>query len=867
MNRLVIGMLAHVDAGKTTLSEAMLYQTGAVRRLGRVDHGDAFLDTEQLERERGITIFSKQAVLSWGDTQATLLDTPGHADFSAEMERTLWVLDCAVLVISGTDGVQSHTRTLWQLLKHYQVPVFLFVNKMDLPGADQSAVLEQLQRLDEGCLDFGAEEGALMENIAASDEALLERYLEGKPITDEEIRERIRRRRIFPCFFGSALKLEGIEELLAGLERWCPPEKAGGAFAARVFKISRDGGERLTWLKVTGGALRVKDLLSGGGDAPWQEKVNQIRVYSGAKYRTADTAEAGTVCAVTGLTKTRPGEALGAEQEEMPAVLEPVLTYRVVLPEGCSSHTALQDFRQLEEEDPQLRVLWKEALGKIHVQLMGEVQLEVLTRMMEDRFGLSVSFDEGGIVYKETISAPAVGIGHFEPLRHYAEVHLLLEPGERGSGLQFDTACPTDQLDGNWQRLVLTHLREKRHLGVLTGSALTDVKIILLAGRAHVKHTEGGDFRQATYRAVRQGLMGAENVLLEPVYAFTLSVPQESVGRAMADVQQMGGTFESPALEDGQAVLTGTAPVSAMQGYWREVTAYTRGLGRLSCCLAGYAPCHNAQEVIAAMGYDPERDVDNPADSVFCSHGAGVTVKWDQVPARAHVSSGLRLGEPERPSGRYVSGAATPPAGDRELEEIFVRTYGPIRNRGMDALAQRRRTAAPQPVRASYVQKEDVLLVDGYNMIFAWDDLKKLAQEDLDSARSALIHAMCNYQGIKRCSLTVVFDAYQVKGNAGSTERHGGIQVVYTKEGETADAYIERVSYELRKTHSVKVATSDTLERVVAFGHGARRLSAKEMRWELDQANEQIRSFLEQQGELREGAPLRRGELASNPRP
>ena len=849
MKRLVIGMLAHVDAGKTTLSEAMLYQAGAVRRLGRVDHGDAFLDTEQLEQERGITIFSKQAVMRLGDTEITLLDTPGHVDFSAEMERTLRVLDCAVLVISGTDGIQSHTRTLWQLLAHYRVPVFLFVNKMDLPGADRAAVMARLRQQDDGCVDFCAPERERTENIAASDEALLEKYLNGETVSDEDIAALVARRRLFPCFFGSALKLEGIEPLLEGIARWGSSRcGASDVFGARVFKISREGSDRLTWMKVTGGTLRVKDLISGGGEQPWQEKVNQIRIYSGAKYRVADQAEAGVVCAVTGLSRTRPGEALGAEEGEEPPVLEPVLTYRAILPEGCSCHTALADFRQLEEEDPQLRVLWKESLGEIHVQLMGEVQLEVLARLMSDRFGLSVTFDQGSIVYKETIAAPVVGIGHFEPLRHYAEVHLLLEPGERGSGLTCASACPTDQLDLNWQRLVLTHLREKRHLGVLTGSALTDVKITLLAGRAHVKHTEGGDFRQATYRAVRQGLMGAESVLLEPVYAFTLSVPQENVGRAMADIQQMGGTFEGPVPEAGQSVLSGTAPVSEMEGYWREVTAYTRGMGRLSCTLSGYEPCHNREEVIAAAAYDPERDLDNPADSVFCSHGAGITVKWQEVPARAHVDSGLRLDRGrEKTTGRYVTGAATAPAGDRELEEIFVRTYGPIHNRGMDALAQRRRTPPPRQVQASDVQKEDVLLVDGYNMIFAWEDLKKLAREDLDSARSALIHAMCNYQGIKRCQLTVVFDAYQVKGSAGSSERHGGIQVVYTKEGETADAYIERASYELRKTHSVKVATSDTLEQVVALGHGARRLSAEEMRWELDQANEQIRTFLEEQ--------------------
>lgn len=852
MERLVIGILAHVDAGKTTLSESLLYRTGAVRRLGRVDHQDAFLDTNHLERERGITIFAKQAVFPLGERTATLLDTPGHVDFSAEMERTLQVLDYAILVISGTDGVQGHTRTLWRLLERRGIPTFLFVNKMDLAGADRAALLRQLQAaLDGGCLDFSGGLEPIQEDLAAVDEGLMERYFSGEAVTAADAAKLIWDRQVFPCYFGSALKLEGVDALLEGLEQYALTPSYPQTFAARVFKIARDGGERLTYLKVTGGSLRVRTMLSGGGAAGWQEKVNQIRVYSGGKYQAVEEAGAGVVCAVTGLSQTRPGDALGQEPPGLEPALEPVLTYRVGLPGNCDAHTMLKNLRQLEEEDPQLRVLWSESLGEIQVQLMGEVQVEVLERLIAERFGVEVAFDSGSIVYKETIAAPALGVGHFEPLRHYAEVHLLLEPGERGSGLQFASLCGGDDLDLNWQRLILTHLAEKRHLGVLTGSAITDMKISLLAGRAHVKHTEGGDFRQATYRAVRQGLMGAQSILLEPWYAFRLEVPQENLGRAMSDVQAMSGTFDDPELLGETAVLTGAAPVSEMGGYWTAVAAYSRGSGHLFCTVEGYRPCHNAPQVIETMGYEADRDTENPADSIFCSHGAGTVVKWSEVPAHAHVTPRLRLGAPDMDGeGAGPISAGRGIAGDKELEAIFVRTYGPIRNRGMEALGQsRNRPMFPvdgQP-KLTFVQKDDCLVVDGYNIIFAWDELKKRAQTSLDDARQALIHLLSNYRGVKGCRLILVFDAYRVKGGAGKSERVNGIDVVFTKEGETADAYIEKLSYDLGRKHRMKVATSDNLERVLVLGHGAQRLSAAELQWEVEQVHLQIREFLDSQ--------------------
>ena len=852
MKKIVFGILAHVDAGKTTLSEALLYRSGAVRKLGRVDHGDAFLDTDALERARGITIFSKQAVFPLGEDAVTLLDTPGHVDFSAEAERVLQVLDAAILVISGTDGVQGHTETLWRLLARHQIPTFLFINKMDLAGADRAALLDELRaRLDEGCIDFGDADG-FDENIAMQDEGLLERYLDGGAIKDHEVASLIARRRVFPCWFGSALRLEGVDEFLEGLSRFAPRPDYPTQFGAQVFKISRDEqGNRLTHLKVTGGALRVRDLIAGAG---WEEKVNQIRIYSGAKFQTAEEAEPGTVCAVTGLTRTMPGQGLGIEQNAAAPVLEPVLTYRVGLPADCDVHAMLRNLRQLEEEDPMLRVLWNEALAEIQVQLMGEIQLEVLTQRIASRFGVDVTFDEGNIVYKETIATPAIGIGHFEPLRHYAECQLLLEPGAPGSGVRLDTVCSTDVLDLNWQRLILTHLAEKTHVGILTGSAVTDLKITLLTGRAHLKHTEGGDFRQATYRAVRQGLMQAEPVLLEPWYDYRLTVPQELVGRAMTDVQRMSGTFDPPETAGEMAVLTGTAPVASMRGYPREVAAYTRGRGQLSCTVRGYAPCHNADEVIEKIGYDCAHDVENTPDSVFCSHGAGYNVPWDEVPAHAHCSVSLALEDgapiPEEAPQRASrsSGGVGGFAGDKELEEIFVRTYGPIKNRGMDAFQQSRRRGPEIDAKVmSRVARDDYLLVDGYNIIHAWDELADIAKDDLNAARETLINLMSNYQGVRKCHLILVFDAYKVKGNPGSVEKVYNIHVVYTKEAETADMYIEKASYDLSREHRVKVATSDGLEQMIILGHGAERLSANDFKWEVEQATRQIEEFIRKQ--------------------
>ena len=862
MKKLVVGILAHVDAGKTTLSEGMLYVSGAVRKLGRVDHQNAFLDTDALERQRGITIFSKQAVFTLPTVEVTLLDTPGHVDFSSEMERTLQVLDCAILVISGTDGVQGHTQTLWKLLERYHIPTLLFVNKMDLDGADRAGCLAQLrERLHDGCVDFTQErEGeTLQEQVAMCEEATLERYLETGTVEDGDIRHLIRERRLFPCWFGSALRLEGVEAFLEGLERYAPIPDYPADFGAQVYKIGRDAqGGRLTYLKVTGGSLKVKDLLSGGtgdagGEAPWEEKADQIRIYSGERFQTADRAEAGTVCAVTGLTHTRAGESLGSARPMQLPMLEPVLTYRLNLPEGADPHTALRRLRELEEEDPQLHILWNESLREIHLQLMGEVQLEILRAIIEERFGLSVTFDTGSILYKETIAAPVEGVGHFEPLRHYAEVHLLLEPGPRGSGMCFATACSEDMLDRNWQRLVLTHLAERVHLGVLTGSPITDMKITLVAGRSHAKHTEGGDFRQATYRAVRQGLMEAESILLEPWYDVRLEVPAAQVGRAMSDLQRRGGTMEPPETVGEYAVLTGRAPVAGMRDYAAEVAAYTRGQGRLFCTLSGYEPCHNAQQVVEEMGYDPERDVEHTPDSVFCTHGAGYVVKWDQVKAQMHVESGLMLREEEpeisesqpRREARYTGSLAE----DAELQAIYERTYGKVER---DAF----RPQPKAPARTSLDESRynvrtqnrgpEYLLVDGYNIIHAWDELKELARADLSAARKALMDILSNYQGFRKCEVIVVFDAYKVKGNPGSVSKYHNIHVVYTKEAETADNYIEKVTYELGRKYRVRVATSDGVEQLIILGHGALRVSARMFRMEIEQAEGQIADLIAQ---------------------
>ena len=850
--QIVLGILAHVDSGKTTLSEAMLYRAGVTRRLGRVDHKDAFLDTDALEKERGITIFSKQALLTAGDTDITLLDTPGHVDFSTETERTLQVLDYAVLVVSGTDGVQSHTETLWRLLRRYHVPTFVFVNKMDLPGMERQELLTQLnRRLGEGFVDFGAEQADRDEALALCDENLMDRMLDAGQLQDADLIPAIARRHVFPCWFGAALKLEGVDALLDGLDRYTRPAPALEAFGAKVFKVSQDEqGARLTWLRVTGGELKVKAQLTGEADGePWAEKANQLRLYSGAKYTLTEAIGPGQVCAVTGLTKARPGEGLGAERDSDLPVLEPVLSYQVLLPEGADVHAALGKLHRLEEEEPQLHVVWNETLGEIHVQLMGEIQLEVLRSLLAERFGLAVEFGPGGILYKETITEPMEGVGHYEPLRHYAEVHLKLEPLPRGSGMQFAADCREEVLDKNWQRLVLTHLEEKQHLGVLTGSPLTDVKITLIAGRAHLKHTEGGDFRQATYRAVRQGLMLAKSQLLEPWYAFRLEVPAENIGRAMSDIQRMEGTFDPPESGEETAVLTGLAPVSTMRSYPMEVVSYTRGRGHLSLTLDGYRPCHNAQEVIAAIGYEPEHDLDNPADSVFCAHGAGFVVPWDQVRSHMHVDSGWgKSTRPEQeaavPQRRAMAYRATLEE-DAELLKIFERTYGPIKRDPLAAFRPVQKRERPDFAAEQWEIAPEYLLVDGYNIIFAWDELNALSKESLDAARHKLMDILCNYQGFQKCVLILVFDAYRVPGSPGSIEQYHNIHVVYTKEAETADMFIERVTHEIGRNRRVRVATSDGMEQIIILGHGALRVSARMFHEEVQNVEKQIRALVQ----------------------
>ena len=850
--QIVLGILAHVDSGKTTLSEAMLYRDGVTRRLGRVDHKDAFLDTDALEKARGITIFSKQALLTAGDTDITLLDTPGHVDFSTETERTLQVLDYAVLVVSGTDGVQSHTETLWRLLRRYHVPTFVFVNKMDLPGMERQELLAQLnRRLGEGFVDFGAEQADRDEALALCDENLMDRMLDAGQLQDADLIPAIARRHVFPCWFGAALKLEGVDALLDGLDRYTRPAPALEAFGAKVFKVSQDEqGARLTWLRVTGGELKVKAQLTGEADGePWAEKANQLRLYSGAKYTLTEAIGPGQVCAVTGLTKARPGEGLGAERDSDLPVLEPVLSYQVLLPEGADVHAALGKLHRLEEEEPQLHVVWNETLGEIHVQLMGEIQLEVLRSLLAERFGLEVEFGPGGILYKETITEPMEGVGHYEPLRHYAEVHLKLEPLPRGSGMQFAADCREEVLDKNWQRLVLTHLEEKQHLGVLTGSPLTDVKITLIAGRAHLKHTEGGDFRQATYRAVRQGLMLAKSQLLEPWYAFRLEVPAENIGRAMSDIQRMEGAFDPPESGEETAVLTGFAPVSTMRSYPMEVVSYTRGRGHLSLTLDGYRPCHNAQEVIAAIGYEPEHDLDNPADSVFCAHGAGFVVPWDQVRSHMHVDSGWgKSTRPEQeaavPQRRAMAYRATLEE-DAELLKIFERTYGPIKRDPLAAFRPVQKRERPDFAAEQWEIAPEYLLVDGYNIIFAWDELNALSKESLDAARHKLMDILCNYQGFQKCVLILVFDAYRVPGSPGSIEQYHNIHVVYTKEAETADMFIERVTHEIGRNRRVRVATSDGMEQIIILGHGALRVSARMFHEEVQNVEKQIRALVQ----------------------
>jgi len=829
------GLLAHVDAGKTTLSEALLYLSGTRRTLGRVDHRDAFLDTHSLERARGITIFSKQARFATDTRQITLVDTPGHVDFSGEMERTLPVLDCAVLVISGSAGVQAHTLTLWRLLEKYQVPTFLFINKMDLPGTDRDEILAQLrQKLSPQCVDFGDTEN-LAENAALCDEALLENFLETGTVTDANIRGLVESRRIFPCCFGSALKLEGVREFLDILDVFAPHPQYPTQFGARVYKISRDPqGNRLTWLKVIGGALQVRSFVSytdRKGEA-LEEKTVQLRLYSGDKFTPTDTAEAGSLCAVTGLSATWAGQGIGMEQADIAPVLEPVMTYRVGLPKGSDPMTVLPKLRQLEEEDPLLHVLWDDRLKQIHVQIMGKVQLEVLHSLIRERFALEVSLDDPRIYYKETIAAPVEGVGHYEPLRHYAEVHLLLEPLAPGSGLVFDTRCSTDVLEAGFQHLVLGHLSEKTHLGVLTGSPITDMKISLLIGKAHLKHTEGGDFRQATYRAVRHGLMQAKSILLEPWYDFVLTVPTEQVGRAITDIRAMSGDFDAPEASGNMSILKGTVPAAELGDYADQVAAYTQGQGILQISLRGYAPCHNTDAVVEKLGYDPVADLDNPPGSVFCAHGAGFHVPWDQVTEYMHLESPLKKEKPAILTQNLYPD-------DKTLEAIMQREFGPIKRPVYTApkTAPAEEKLTIRPLRQQY------LIVDGYNIIFAWEDLAAIAAGDLDAARRGLLNVLSSYAGFRKCRTVVVFDGYKVKGNPGTKEQFHNLQVVYTAEGETADAYIEALVHDIGSNYNLKVATSDSLVQLSSLRSGVLRMSARELRREVEDAQVDMRKY------------------------
>ena len=830
------GLLAHVDAGKTTLSEALLYTSGARRTFGRVDHGDAYLDTHALERARGITIFSKQALLSTEHLDITLVDTPGHVDFSAEAERTLPCLDCAILVISGTDGIQAHTVTLWRLLERYHIPTFLFLNKMDLPGTDKVKLLEQLQReLSPGCLDFGADFEEIAEGCAMCDEALLETYLESGTVTAGNIRGLIAGRKVFPCCFGSGLKLNGVKEFLEVLDSYAPETARPETFGARVCKISRDPqGNRLTWLKITGGSLKVRSVLSyvnQKGDTV-EEKAVQLRLYSGDKFTAPEIAEAGQLVAVTGLTGTFAGQGLGAEPAGTPPVLEPVMTYRVELPRGCDPLTVLPKLRQLEEEDPQLHILWSG--GQIHVQIMGRVQLEIFRSLVMQRFGLEVNLDTGRIFYKETITNKVEGVGHFEPLRHYAEVHLLLEPQPQGSGLVFDTICPTDVLDISYQSLILSHMAEKIHKGVLIGAPITDVKITLLVGKAHLKHTEGGDMRQATYRAIRQGLMQAKSAILEPWYSFTLTLPTESIGRAITDIRAMGGEFDSPESSGSLSTLRGIVPASELQDYADTVATYTQGRGRLQIALNGYAPCHNSDAVIAEAAYDPEGDVENTPDSVFCAHGAGFNVKWNEVPNYMHLESGLKEERPAQIITRNFR------IDDKELEAIMEREFGPVKRPLYHRPANR---PATEEITIK-APKQKALIVDGYNIIFAWEDLAALAKEDLEAARRTLCDRLSSYAGFRKCYLVLVFDGWKVKGNPGEKGKWNNLQIVFTKEGETGDAYIERLVAQIGSNYAVRVATSDALVQLSSFRSGVLRMSARELREELELAARDMKQYL-----------------------
>lgn len=868
-NKLTIGILAHVDAGKTTLAESILYLTGSIRKLGRVDHQDAFLDTYELERERGITIFSKQAEFRLGEREVTLLDTPGHVDFSAEMERTLQVLDYAILVISGADGVQGHVQTLWRLLKQYEIPVFLFINKMDQPDTNENALMEELtKRLDEKCINFsaGLETEEAKENLAVCDEAVLEHYLESGEIQKEEIINLIAKRKVFPCYFGSALKIQGVEEFLKGIETFTKKCAYPEEFGARVFKIARDAqGNRLTYLKITGGSLKVKMLLSNekeageGKEELWEEKAEQIRIYSGNSFEAVKEAKAGSVCAVAGLSHTYCGQGLGIEAHTFLPVLEPVLTYKIELPEDCNVHSMLIKLKELEEEEPQLHIVWDERLQEIHAQVMGEVQIEILKRMIWERYQTEVEFGSGKIVYKETIEDCVEGVGHFEPLRHYAEVHLKLEPAERGTGLHFFADCSEDLLDRNWQRLVMTHLEERMHTGVLTGSEITDMKVTLVSGRAHLKHTEGGDFRQATYRALRQGLKKAKSVLLEPVYEFRLELPADKVGRAMADIQKMYGEFQLSDSEGEYSVVTGFAPVSLMRDYQKEVMAYTSGHGRLFCTLKGYMPCHNADEVIEEMNYDSESDLENPTGSVFCAHGAGFIVPWYEVEDYMHLELQTPMQKqveeeipmPKRTPQEAEAYLKEGVQNEEELRAIFERTYGAVKRerQGWERVSKRNPNRNPS-VRSSETENtrkekkrepiKEYLLVDGYNIIFAWEDLNELSKINIESARNKLMDRLSNYQGYKKMTLILVFDAYKVKGNPGSVMKYHNIYVVYTKEAETADQYIEKTVHEIGRKYQVTVATSDALEQVIILGQGGNRLSAANLLEEVEAVEAEI---------------------------
>ena len=852
---LTVGVLAHVDAGKTTLCEAILYRSGQVKAPGRVDHGDSALDSHALERRRGITIFSAQASLTWRDARITLLDTPGHVDFSAEMERTLGVLDCAVLVISGRDGVQAHTETLWRLLRRYDIPVFLFVTKMDLPDVDKAALLADLAaHLDERILDFTARPAD--EELAMCSEAALERFMAAGALTDADVTELIAQRALFPCYFGSGLRSEGIDAFLDGLVRFAPAAAFPTEFGARVYKISYDpAGVRLTHVRVTGGTLCVRQALSftDRGGAAREEKITGIRFYSGARFTAAEQAEAGCVCALTGLSASFAGQGLGFEPDLPSPVLIPALTYRLVLPAGVDDKEAMPKLKRLEEEDPLLRFSWNARAREIRLQLMGPVQIEVLESVIAERYGLDVRVEAGHIQYKETVAAPVEGAGHFEPLRHYAEVHLLIEPLEPGRGIELESDCATDLLDLNWQRLILTHLAEKQHLGVLTGAPLTDVRITLLAGRAHLKHTEGGDFRQATYRAVRQGLMKAQSVLLEPWYSFRLEVPAAQTGRAISDLRSMHGDFSVENTETA-AILTGRAPVVCLRDYSVEVAAYTGGRGSFSCVMAGYFPCHNAAQVIADAGYDPEADLENTPDSVFCAHGAGVTVKWDKVDEYCHVETGRgRDGAPAAP--RLRMGALS--IDEKTLEAIMVREFGPIR-RPMYTSPLR---ADPDRARPVFRERKELLVIDGYNVIYAWDELKALAAEHLDTARRRLEEILLNYHGFTGSDVVLVFDGYAVRGNPGEKQSEGGIRVVYTKENESADLYIQRLLHDIGKNRAVRLVTSDNLIRLSALGSGIARTSAREFGNEMDWVMGRIGDILRKSAEGSHTVSVRDGKL------